>query len=61
MRIGVPAETRAGETRVAATAEIVKKLVSAGHQVVVEHDAGLRASQTDETLHGRRGHDRLGG
>jgi NAD(P) transhydrogenase subunit alpha len=48
MRIGVPAETRAGETRVAATAETVKKLVSAGHQVVVEHDAGLRASQTDE-------------
>jgi len=26
MRIGVPAETRAGETRVAATPETVKKL-----------------------------------
>jgi NAD(P) transhydrogenase subunit alpha len=48
MRIGVPAETRAGETRVAATAETVKKLVSAGHQVIVERGAGLRASQTDE-------------
>jgi NAD(P) transhydrogenase subunit alpha len=50
MRIGVPAETRAGETRVAATAETVKKLVSAGHQLVVQHDAGLRASQTDEAF-----------
>jgi NAD(P) transhydrogenase subunit alpha len=48
MRIGVPAETREGETRVAATAETIKKLVSSGHQVVVERDAGLRASQTDE-------------
>jgi NAD(P) transhydrogenase subunit alpha len=50
MRIGVPAETRAGEARVAATAETVKKLVSAGHQVVVQHDAGVRASQTDEAF-----------
>ncbi len=48
MRIGIPAETRAGETRVAATAETVKKLVAAGHQLVVEHDAGLRASLTDD-------------
>jgi len=48
MRIGIPAETRAGETRVAATAETVKKLVAAGHQVVVERDAGVRASQTDD-------------
>jgi len=29
MLIGVPAETRPGETRVAATAETVKKLVAA--------------------------------
>ena len=49
MRIGVPAETRAGETRVAATAETVKKLVAAGHQVIVEKDAGIRASQPDDT------------
>jgi len=48
MRIGVPTETRAGESRVAATAETVKKLVAAGHQVVIEHDAGLRASLTDD-------------
>ena len=48
MRIGVPAETRPGENRVAATAETVKKLVAAGHQVVVEAGAGLAASQTDD-------------
>ena len=48
MRIGVPAETRAGEARVAATAETVKKLAAGGHQLLVEHDAGLAASQTDE-------------
>ncbi|MFA7503619.1 MAG: Re/Si-specific NAD(P)(+) transhydrogenase subunit alpha [Burkholderiaceae bacterium] len=48
MRIGIPAETRAGETRVAATAETVKKYVAAGHSVIVEAGAGTRASQTDE-------------
>ena len=48
MRIGVPAETRAGESRVAATAETVKKLVAAGHQVVVERGAGIAAAQTDD-------------
>lgn len=48
MLIGVPRETAAGETRVAATPETVKKLVAQGHQVVVEAAAGLRASATDE-------------
>ena len=48
MRIGVPAETRPGETRVAATAETVKKLVTQKHQVVVQAGAGLAASQTDD-------------
>ena len=52
MRIGVPAETRPGEARVAATAETVKKLVAAGHQLVVEAGAGLRAAQTDDTYAG---------
>src|SRR5690606_41556799 len=47
MRIGIPAETRAGETRVAATAETVKKYVAAGHTVIGEAGAGTRASQTD--------------
>ena len=39
MRIGIPAETRPGETRVAATPETVKKL-AAKHQVVVQAGAG---------------------
>jgi H+-translocating NAD(P) transhydrogenase subunit alpha len=47
MKIGVPAELRAGEARVAATPETVKKLVSGRHQVVVERGAGLGASVTD--------------
>jgi NAD(P) transhydrogenase subunit alpha len=48
MQIGVPAETRPGETRVAATAETVKKLVAGKHSVLVQSGAGLAASQTDE-------------
>ncbi|HVL56739.1 MAG TPA: Re/Si-specific NAD(P)(+) transhydrogenase subunit alpha [Burkholderiaceae bacterium] len=48
MRIGVPAETRPGEARVAATAETVKKLTAAGHRVLIESGAGTRASQTDD-------------
>ena len=48
MRIGVPAETRPGETRVAATPETVKKLVAGKHAVVVQAGAGVAAAQTDE-------------
>ncbi len=48
MRIGIPAETRPGETRVAATPETVKKLVAAKHQVVVQSGAGISSSVTDE-------------
>ena len=48
MKIGIPAETRQGETRVAATPETVKKLIAAQHQVVVESGAGVAASITDE-------------
>ncbi len=47
MRIGIPAETQAGETRVAATPETVKKLVAAGHQVTVQSGAGGGASIPD--------------
>jgi NAD(P) transhydrogenase subunit alpha len=46
MRIGVPAETRAGETRVAATAETVKKL-AAKNEVRVQAGAGTLASIRD--------------
>jgi NAD(P) transhydrogenase subunit alpha len=47
MLIGVPAETTAGETRVAATPETTKKLVAQGHAVRVQSGAGVAASVTD--------------
>jgi NAD(P) transhydrogenase subunit alpha len=47
MKIGIPAETRPGETRVAATPETVKKLAAA-HQLIVQSGAGLRASIGDD-------------
>ena len=46
MRIGVPAETRPGETRVAATPETVKKF-AAKHAVRVQAGAGEKASYPD--------------
>ncbi len=48
MQIGIPKETRDGETRVAATPETVKKYVTAGHAVVVEQGAGAAARYRDE-------------
>ena len=48
MLIGVPAETAAGEARVAMTPETAKKLVGQGHSVRIQSGAGLRASVTDE-------------
>ncbi len=48
MIIGIPRETRIGETRVAATPETVKKLAASGkHQIVVETGAGAHASIPD--------------
>ncbi|MFC5472645.1 Re/Si-specific NAD(P)(+) transhydrogenase subunit alpha [Paraherbaspirillum soli] len=48
MKIGIPAETLPGETRVAATPETVKKLVAAKHQVLVQSGAGTLSSITDQ-------------
>ena len=49
MQIGVPAETRPGETRVAATPETVKKLAAGGrHTVLVQSGAGVAASVPDK-------------
>jgi NAD(P) transhydrogenase subunit alpha len=47
MHIGVPAETAAGETRVAVTPETAKKLSAQGHTVRVQSGAGVAASVTD--------------
>jgi len=46
MKIGIPAENRPGETRVAATPETVKKL-AAKHQILVQAGAGLHAAAPD--------------
>jgi NAD(P) transhydrogenase subunit alpha len=49
MKLGIPAETRPHETRVAATPETVKKLTTSGaHSVLVQSGAGARASIPDE-------------
>jgi NAD(P) transhydrogenase subunit alpha len=48
MIIGIPRETRPGETRVAATPETVKKLAASGkHPIVVESGAGTLSSIPD--------------
>jgi NAD(P) transhydrogenase subunit alpha len=46
--IAVTKERRAGETRVAAVPETVKKLITQGFSVVVEAGAGTAASYADE-------------
>ncbi|MFN0039685.1 MAG: Re/Si-specific NAD(P)(+) transhydrogenase subunit alpha [Burkholderiales bacterium] len=48
MQIGIPAEIRSGETRVAATPETVKKLAASGHhKLLVQAGAGLACSIPD--------------
>lgn len=47
MQIAIPAERVARETRVAATPETVKKLVSAGHKISVESGAGKHSAVLD--------------
>jgi NAD(P) transhydrogenase subunit alpha len=52
MRIGIPKEAQAGETRVAATPNTVEQLVKLGYAVVVEAGAGELSSFTDEAYRG---------
>ena len=47
MLIGMPAETTAGETRVAVTPETAKKIIAQGHSLKVQSGAGVAASVTD--------------
>ncbi|MCF8587370.1 Re/Si-specific NAD(P)(+) transhydrogenase subunit alpha [Gordonia liuliyuniae] len=47
MLIGIPRETKAGETLVAATAKTVAQLQQLGYEIVVEADAGALAEQPD--------------
>jgi NAD(P) transhydrogenase subunit alpha len=48
MRIGIPAETHAGEKRVATVPEIVEKLIKLGFNVAVESGAGDAANFSDD-------------
>jgi NAD(P) transhydrogenase subunit alpha len=47
MKVGVPKEVHAGERRVAATPDTVKKLRKLGFEVIVESNAGAAASFPD--------------
>ena len=48
LTIGIPAEIKAHEGRVAATPETVKKMIGLGCRVLVQKGAGQRASNADE-------------
>jgi NAD(P) transhydrogenase subunit alpha len=49
MRIGIPAETAAGEKRVATVPDVVEKLIKLGFGVSVESGAGNGANFSDDT------------
>lgn len=50
MVIGIPAETREGENRVAISPDVVKNMVKAGFSVRIAAGAGIHAGQTDTML-----------
>ena len=50
MRIGIPRESRPGETLVAATAKTASQLAALGYDVVVESGAGTAADQPDSAF-----------
>ena len=49
MRIGIPAETSAGEKRVATVPDVVEKLIKLGFTVFVQSGAGEAANFSDDT------------
>lgn len=50
LTVGIPAESKEGEKRVAATADTVKLLVKEGFNVAVERGAGMLAAVSDEAF-----------
>ena len=52
MKIAIPRERRAQETRVAASPDTVKKLIGLGCEVAVETGAGAEAAYPDEAYKG---------
>jgi NAD(P) transhydrogenase subunit alpha len=49
MKLGIVKEVLPGETRVSMTPDLVKKLVEAGVEIVIETGAGLGAAHDDES------------
>ncbi|KRB78518.1 NAD(P) transhydrogenase subunit alpha [Nocardioides sp. Root190] len=50
MLIGIPRESKTGETLVAATAKTVSQLTNLGYDVIVESGAGVHADQPDQVF-----------
>ena len=50
LKIGIPAEIHPGEKRIAASPEMVDKLIDLGFEVVVESGAGAGADFSDEVF-----------
>ncbi|MGD9536559.1 MAG: Re/Si-specific NAD(P)(+) transhydrogenase subunit alpha [Alphaproteobacteria bacterium] len=50
MKIGIPKEIRAGETRLAASPDSVKRFAGLGIETLIETGAGAKASITDAAL-----------
>ncbi len=48
MIVGVPSEIKSGENRVALTPQAVEALKEAGHDIIVEKDAGVASGYTNE-------------
>ena len=48
MKVGVPCETKEGETRVALAPESVKELIKSGCEVLVEKNAGMKSYFSDK-------------
>ena len=48
MKISIPKENRNGETRIAASPEVVKKFTGMGFEVTIESGAGLNSGFTDK-------------
>ena len=48
MRIGIPSQQTEREARVAITPDVARRLIAAGHSVLVETDAGQKAGYRDD-------------
>jgi NAD(P) transhydrogenase subunit alpha len=48
MRIGVPAQQSNDELRVAITPDVAKRLIAAGHELLIETGAGAKAGYSDD-------------